>query len=517
MGIPLRVLIVEDSENDTVMVVRELKRAGYDLDFKRVDTAAALRSTVAEQEWDLVISDFSMPTFSGAEALKLIRSTGSDVPFIFVSGTLGEDAAVSALKDGAQDYLIKTNLKRLVPAVQRELRDAEERRQRKHLEQHVHQLQKFEAIGRLAGGIAHDFNNAIGAILGWAELGCDEAQPGTRLHDRFQKICQQAQWAGRLTSQLLTFARRQVLQPRTISLNNLVDEAMHLLPTTIGEQIEIRVLLAPDLCVTSADPTQVQQALMNLCLNARDAMPDGGHLIIETRNVEIEEEYCRHHAYAQVGSYVMLSVSDTGIGMDKATLERVFEPFFTTKQMGRGTGLGLSTVYGVVKQHGGFIYAYSEPGQGSAFRLYFPAVSRVHEQREIQGDEQPTTGTETILLADDHDGLRESARQMLEGLGYRVITASNGTEAVELFKANSDQIDLVLLDVVMPSLSGPEAYLQISAIRPGVGVVFTSGYTAEAASLKSALEKGTPILQKPYGLKGLSQIVRSTLGSKQPG
>jgi len=514
MADPLHVLIIEDSEDDTLIVVRELKRAGYDVHFKRVDTAEALRTAIAEQAWSLVISDFSMPKLSGTEALKLVRTVGLDAPFIFVSGKMGEDTAVAALKNGAQDYVLKTNLKRLVPAVERELRDADERRQRVRLQQHVQQLQKFEAIGRLAGGIAHDFNNAIGAILGWAELGCDEALPGSRIQDRFREICRQAQWAARLTSQLLTFARRQVLQPRKISLNSLVDEEMDLVRRIIGEHIDISILSAPDLSVTLADPTQIEQALMNLCLNARDAMPEGGRLIIETHNVEIGEEYCRLHPHAQHGKYVMLSVSDTGIGMDNATLERIFEPFFTTKEMGRGTGLGLATVYGVVKQHGGFVYAYSEPGQGSVFRLYFPAAAGVHERRQGPREEPPRKGTETILLADDHDGLRESAREMLEGLGYRVISASSGTEAVQVFKAHSGQIDLLLLDVVMPSLSGLDAYAQISAIRPGIEVVFTSGYTAEAGSLKSALERGTPILQKPYTLKSLSQAVRSALDAK---
>jgi two-component system, cell cycle sensor histidine kinase and response regulator CckA len=513
MGVPLRVLIIEDSEDDAALVVRELKQAHYDVFFKRVDTGDALRAALTNQAWDLMISDFSMPLFSGTDALKLVRSTGHDAPFIFVSGTMREDSAVAALKDGAQDYLIKTNLKRLVPAVRRELREADERRQRKHLEQHVQQLQKFEAIGRLAGGIAHDFNNAIGAILGWAEMGYEEAQPGTHFQERFQKIRDQAKWAGKLTSQLLAFARRQVLQPRKVNLNTLVEEAMSLLHRVIGEQIEVQVLTSPDLKVTSVDPTQVEQAVMNLCLNARDAMPKGGKLIIETQNAKIDEEYCRHHEYGRPGSYVLLSVSDTGTGMDRATLEHVFEPFFTTKEMGRGTGLGLATVYGVVKQHGGFIHGYSEPGSGTIFRLYFPTVSGAPELREKQVENQTQKGNETILLADDHEGLRESAREMLARLGYRVISATNGLEAVQLFETNIDQIDLVILDVVMPSLGGPEAYSQISAIRSGTKAIFTSGYSAESPTLKEAIDKGMAVLQKPYSMRSLSQAIRNVLDS----
>jgi len=371
MGVPLRVLLVEDSEDDTALIVRELKRAGYDTDFKRVDSQDALKSVLALQDWDLVISDFSMPQFSGTDALKLVRTMGSDAPFIFVSGTMGEDTAVAALKEGAQDYLVKTNLKRLVPAVQRELREAEERRERKRLEQHVQQLQKFEAIGRLAGGIAHDFNNTIGAVMGWAEMGCDETKPGTKLHERFERIRDQAVWAGKLTSQLLTFARRQVLQPREVNLNTLIDEGMKLLHRIIGEHLEVRVLTDPSLKLTLVDPTQVEQALMNLCLNARDAMPEGGTLTIETQNVEIGEEYCRHHPSGKPGRYVMLAISDTGVGMDKATLDRVFEPFFTTKQ--RGTGLGLAIVQKRMSEAGGYaVLSDSSSLGGARFELHVP-------------------------------------------------------------------------------------------------------------------------------------------------
>lgn len=514
MGIPLRVLIVEDSEDDSALIVRELKRAGYETDFKRVDSHDALKSILALQDWDLVISDFSMPQFSGTDALKLVRATGSDAPFIFVSGTMGEDTAVDALKNGAQDYLVKTNLKRLVPAVQRELREVEARRERKRLEKHVQQLQKFEAIGRLAGGIAHDFNNTIGAILGWAEMGYEEAREGSRLHDRFEKIRDQAVWAGKLTSQLLTFARRQVLQPSGVNLNTLIDDCMKLLHRVIGAQFEIRIVKNPELEITLADPTQVEQALMNLCLNARDAMPEGGTLTIETQNVEIDEEYCRQHPFGKAGRYVLLSVSDTGVGMDKGTLDRVFEPFFTTKEMGRGTGLGLATVYGAVKQHNGFIYAYSEPGNGTVFRLYFPVLVGAAEPREIQREVPLQKGTETILLADDYDALRETTREMLESLGYEVISAKDGAEAIELFKLNADQVDLIFLDVVLPSQSGPEVYSQICAIRPGTKVIFASGYTAENSLLKSAIEHGTIILQKPFSMNSLSRAIRDALARK---
>jgi CheY-like chemotaxis protein len=260
-----------------------------------------------------------------------------------------------------------------------------------------------------------------------------------------------------------------------------------------------------------ADPTQVEQVLMNLCLNARDAMPQGGRLIIETHNLEIGDEYCLTHVYANPGSYVLLSVSDTGVGMDEATIARIFEPFFTTKEIGRGTGLGLATVYGIVKQHGGFIHVYSEPGKGSSFRVYFKAEKGVHEPGEAAHETQLLKGTETILLVDDHEGLRASADEMLQALGYRTLLARNGSEALEVFKANGDRVDLVLMDVVMPELNGPEAYAKMAELRPGIKVIFTTGYTSEAALLISRLAKGTAILQKPYGLASLSHNIRRAL------
>src|SRR6202158_2757585 len=510
MGVPIRVLIVEDSEDDAALLLQLLRQGGYEIDSDRVDSASGMAQAL-NRKWDIVISDHSMPQFSGTEALKMVRAKDAEVPFIFVSGTIGEDTATDAMRVGAQDYVMKSNLTRLVPAVQRELRDAEDRRERKRLEQHVHQLQRFEAIGRLAGGVAHDFNNIIGAILGWSEMGFEEAEPNTRLRERFQRIREQSQRAAKLTSQLLAFGRKQILQPRKVNLNVLVQEEMNLLRRVIGDDIEVRVLAAQDLRVTLADPTQVEQVIMNLCLNARDAMAGGGQLLIETQNVEIGEEYCSHHAYGRPGSYVLLSVSDTGKGMDAGTIERIFEPFFTTKEMGRGTGLGLATVYGIVKQHGGFIYVYSELGKGTSFKVYLRAASGDHEPREAPRAEQLVRGTETILLAEDHDGLRDSVQEMLQTLGYNIIPACDGPEAVKLFTTNCDRIDLLVMDVVMPWMSGPDAYAKISALQPGVRVIFTTGYTAEAAALISILDKGSVVLQKPYSLTSLSQTIRGAL------
>jgi two-component system, cell cycle sensor histidine kinase and response regulator CckA len=290
--------------------------------------------------------------------------------------------------------------------------------ERTSLEKQLVQAQKFEGIGQLAGGIAHDFNNMIGAILGWADLGMEETESGSRLHRHFEKIRHQAERAAALTRQLLAFARRQILEPRNIDMNKTVTETLSLLEKVIGGNIEVKTNLATDLAVVCADPTQVEQVLMNLCINARDAMPDGGALTIETSNVTFDEKYCAVQPFARPGRYVMLSVSDTGTGMDSATLDRIFEPFFTTKELGKGTGLGLATVYGIARQHGGFVHVYSEVGLGSRFRVFLPfsatdtvAPERVEDARPVRG------GTETILVAEDHEGLREIARETLSNYG----------------------------------------------------------------------------------------------------
>jgi len=509
----IRLLIVEDSEDDAALLLLLLRQAGFEIKSERVDSAGALEQAL-NKSWDIIISDHSMPHFSGTEALKSVRAKDANVPFIFVSGTIGEEVATEAMRTGAQDYVMKTNLKRLVPAVQRELRDAEERKERKRLDQRVRQLQKFEALGKLVGGIAHDFNNMIGAILGWAEMGFEETKPENRLHDRFQKIRDQSVRAGKLTSQLLAFAGGQVLQARKINLNNLVREEMSLLSRLIGEDIEVRVRVAPELHVTLADPTQIEQVLMNLCLNARDAMAGGGRLFIETQNVELGAEFCRDHAYGLPGSYVLLPVTDSGAGMDTGTMERMFEPFFTTKETGKGTGLGLATVHSIVNQHGGFILASSEPGKGTSFQVYLPAGGGEDEPKDMACENEPLRGTETILFAEDHDGLRDTAQEMLQALGYRILAASDGAKALELFKRNADQIDLIVMDVVMPSLSGPEAYLEMSAMRPDIPVLFTTGYTPKASALVSMLEKCAAVLHKPYSLISLSQMVRGALQTR---
>ncbi|MGB6267315.1 MAG: response regulator [Candidatus Acidiferrales bacterium] len=383
------------------------------------------------------------------------------------------------------------------------------------LEKQLSQVRKFEAIGQLAGGIAHDFNNMIGAMLGWADMGLDETQPDSRLHRHFAKIRHQAERAASLTKQLLAFARRQILEPRDMDLNQSVLETLGLLEKVIGSNIEIKMRLSQQLVGVRADPTQVEQVIMNLCINARDAMPQGGLLVIETENVTLDERYCALQPLAKPETYAMLVVSDSGTGMDAATLDRIFEPFFTTKELGKGTGLGLATVYGVVQQHGGLIHVYSEAGRGTTFRVYLPRSSQSKQAIDVVEDRGPICGgAETILVAEDHEGLRELARDTLTALGYRVILAEDGEQALaqyEMLRERQQDVHLLLLDVILPKLTGPDVYERICQSGAKVPVLFATGYSADIALRNRAQQQGLPILQKPYSRRDLARKVREVL------
>ena len=378
------------------------------------------------------------------------------------------------------------------------------------MERQLQQSQKFEAIGELAGGVAHDFNNVIGAILGWAELGIEQSRGNAQISERFARIREQADRAATLTRELLAFARRQVLQARMVDLNTITTNLVSFLDKVLRKDIELKVVNAP-LEAIKADATQIEQVLMNLCLNARDAMPQGGRLVIETEMADVDEFYCRFYPSVTAGRYAVLSVSDTGVGMDAATKERIFEPFFTTKEHG-SSGMGLATVYGIVRQHGGFIHVYSEPGHGSLFRVYLPAAAAaggpVAEAPAKTSAPTELRGTETVLLAEDHDSIREMARQTLVGLGYRVLSAADGEEALRL--CEQEKPALAILDLVMPKLGGLETAAALTANFESLAILFTSGYSQEARSLEDAGYEPR-YLQKPYSPSNLSRIVREIL------
>jgi two-component system cell cycle sensor histidine kinase/response regulator CckA len=392
------------------------------------------------------------------------------------------------------------------------VRDITERRK---LEEQLRQAQKMEAVGQLAGGVAHDFNNLLTAILGYCNLMLDEIPETDPLRRDLLEIQSAGDRAASLTRQLLAFSRRQMLQPQVIDINTVVTQLERLLRRLITENVELRTVLAPELRMVTVDPASVEQVLVNLTVNARDAMPAGGRLTIETANVDLDDTYAVTHMTMTPGPYVMLAVADTGEGMDAATRARVFEPFFTTKEQGKGSGLGLATVYGVVKQSGGNIWVYSEPGHGTMFKVYLPATGAAVPAARADGES--AGGWETVLLVEDEDGVRALAREVLRRHGYVVLEARNGVDALRVAERHHDEIHLMLADVVMPHMSGRELAGRLGALRPAMKLLFMSGYS-DHVLIQGDLIPGVPLLQKPFTPEALARNVRRILdgaGSRQ--
>jgi two-component system cell cycle sensor histidine kinase/response regulator CckA len=389
---------------------------------------------------------------------------------------------------------------------------AEDITERRVLERQLLQSQKMEAIGRLAGGIAHDFNNLLGVVLGHTEILEDYASRDPRLRKSVEAIHNAARRASSLTMQLLAFSRKQVVAPRIIDLNASVREIEKLLHRVMGEDIELILRLRPDLGAIQIDPGQLDQILMNLVVNARDAMPNGGKLILESTDVTLDEPYVGRHLGATTGSFVLLSISDTGCGMDQETLSHIFEPFFTTKEKGKGTGLGLSTVYGIVKQCGGYIMAYSEVDRGTTFKVYFPRISGTPEApRPSDRRVEIPSGKETVLLVEDETALRELTRVLLEKAGYTVLEAENVEDAVHLADGAKGIIDLLLTDVVMPGMDGHELSRQLTSRCSALKVLYMSGYADDIIAHRGVLNRGTALLQKPFSRAALLAKVREVL------
>jgi PAS domain S-box-containing protein len=388
---------------------------------------------------------------------------------------------------------------------------------RKQLADQLRQSQKLQAVGELAGGVAHDFNNLLMVVKGHAEMLLDRLPGGpadrqTPARQNVEQIQQAAERAAALTRQLLAFSRMQVLQPRVLDLNEVVSGMIKMVSRVIGANIELMFLPGMNLGRVKADPSQIEQVALNLVVNARDAMPDGGRLTIETSNVHLDRDYATQHAVVDPGPYVMLTVSDTGCGMDAATQARIFEPFFTTKTQGRGTGLGLATVYGVVKQSGGYVWVYSEVGQGTTFKIYLPMVQAPAEKttpEKIVSGHEP--GTETVLLVEDEQSVRELVSEYLKARGYKVLDAIDGTQALEIAAAHAGKIQLLITDVVMPRVSGRELAARLASSRPDLKVLYISGYTDDSVFRHGVLQGGMAFLQKPFNLKALAGKIREVL------
>jgi len=632
----LKILHLEDDPKDAELVSSALAAEGLACDILRVDSREGFTAHLEKANFDLILSDYGLPAFDGLTALSMASEKHPEVPFLLVSGTLGEEAAIESMKKGAHDYVLKHRLERLAPAVQRALKEKEEQALRQkaerrlaeaqqlahlgawdwdiatgrvvwteehyrifgyepgsfepsypkvmerihpedrsaveeavnkalqdhqpfvftfrllrengeirhiqsrgevvldkngqpgtitgtaqdvtewnRLENQLRQSQKMEAVGRLAGGVAHDFNNILTVIIGYTDFLHTQLTDET-LRTELGEIKKAGERAAALTNQLLAFSRRQILQPRVVDINAVVADMEKMLRRLIGENIELLSFFHPALDKVKVDPGQIEQVILNLAVNARDAMPEGGKIMIETSNVMLDQDYARQHQGALTsGPYVMIAISDTGHGMSEEVRSHLFEPFFTTKVVGKGTGLGLSTVYGIVKQSGGYIWCYTEEGKGTTFKAYFPKVDACALDPEA-GALAPAAvarGTETILLVEDEDGVRRLVEHTLKKNGYKVLSAAGPREALLMADTFKEPVHLMLTDVVMPHMSGRELADRLSKDRPAMKVLYMSGYTDHAILDQGILEPGIAFLQKPFTPDGL---VRRVWGILRP-
>ncbi len=514
----LRVLFVEDSPDDVELITRELSRHGFDLQSKTVETRADFIDALEAGPWDVILSDHSMAAFSSTEALRILRDRGADLPFIIVSGTIGEDAAVEAMRGGAHDYVLKHSLRRLGPAVERELREAANRRMQRSTEAALHtselrllHAQRMESVGRLAAGIAHDFNNLLTVIMGFTEFLIERLPVEEQTHQDAIEIRAAAERATRLTRQLLAFSRQQVSERRIIDLVGAVTRLQPMIARLIGEDLQIEFALADPPQWALIDPGQFEQVVMNLVVNARDAMKTGGKLRVSVAPGHVDVVRAED-LNVPAGPYVVLTVSDSGHGIEKQTLEYIFEPFFTTKAPGEGTGLGLSTVFGIVRQSGGGIDVESEVGKGTTFHAYFP----VSEAPTAEAVPEPVTPTAngraaTILLAEDEQGVRSFLELVLVRAGHNVIATRSGPDARDAGLHTHGNIDLFISDVVMPGMSGPEVADQLRRKHPKMQTLFLSGYARHTALPEYVAADTRAFLQKPFTIDTFMERVRERL------
>jgi two-component system, cell cycle sensor histidine kinase and response regulator CckA len=512
MGIPLNVLIVEDCADDAELLLDELQNAGFAPAWKRVETEAAYQASLSDR-LDLIFSDFSLPQFSTSRALDLLQKSNLDIPFVVVSGTMGEEHAVDILKAGATDYVLKSHLSRLGPVTRRALRESAERAERRKLHEQFLQAQKMESIGQLAGGVAHDFNNILTVIQGHASMLRSRPGLSNEIKGSVDQILLASERATNLTRQLLTFSRKQATQTRVLDLNEVVANLTKMLKHILRADVSLRVDYGSKSFLVRADSGMMEQVLMNLAINARDAMPRGGKLMISTSDESLGPEYVQLNPQGSVGDFVCLSVADTGEGIPPENLPRIFEPFFTTKPAGQGTGLGLATVYGIIRQHNGWLTVDSEIGKGTVFRIYLPAAKEREDkkmnrpaQREVRG------GTETILLIEDEAPLRALDRSILEGYGYEIVEADSADAAVERWREHRSRISLLLTDIVLPGgFTGPDLAKKFHAEKPALRIIFSSGYSVDVIEKDFDLREGMNFLQKPYSPHRLAQAVRDVL------
>ena len=511
----VRILVIDDDPQALALVEMALADAHFKRTIEVTTTATIGLRRIKADEHDVYVVDHRLPDGTGISLIHEAHAAGVDKPFILITGFGSSSLDEAALNEGAADYvekhLLSTHLER---AIRYAIRNWQAHRDLLDREEQLRHAQKMEGIGRLAVGVAHDFNNLLTAIIGFTDLIIERIDPLDAVADDVREIRKAADQAAALTRQLLAFSRRQFLEPRVLDLNEIVTGLIRMLPRLIGEHIETSTRLAPHLGRIWADQSQMDQILVNLVLNARDAMPSGGRLTIETANVVLDEEQARSEGVTlEPGRYAMLAISDTEIGMDAAVRARAFEPFFTTKPLGKGTGLGLATVYGIVDQSGGAITLDSAPGRGTSVRIYLPVTSML-TGRADHPEARPAlsgAGNERVLLVEDNDSVRQVSAESLRRRGYTVHEARNADEAIQLASRESTAPQLLVTDIVMPGLSGPQLAAFLLEKTPELRILYMSGFTDDAASVQGNFWGTIPLLQKPFTPGQLADRVRFAL------
>lgn len=501
MKTPVGILHLEDNREDAALVASMLRGGGIEAVIDVVDTRSAFGATIAQGRHDLILADYQLPQFDGLEALAIARRLRPDIPLIMVSGVLGEEAAIESMRSGATDYVLKTRLSRLVPAVRRALQEAQERAERRLLEEQFLQAQKMELFGRLAGGVAHDFNNILTIVMSNCGLILAGMAPSDPHHHLVEEIEQAGLRGASLTRQLLIFARHEARNPEILEVDEVLRTAAPLLRRLVPESVRIAMHLSAGPARIEADRRHLEQAIMNLVVNARDAMPRGGNIRIETG--------------ASESGPVEIAIRDTGYGMTPEVRARIFEPFFSTKPSGTGTGLGLPTVQRVVGESGGDVAVESAPGQGTSFTITFPRhTGDLSPQSNHRAHPVLPRGSETILVVEDDPAVRERAAGMLARQGYDVLTAADGREAVDLLAQKRGGVSLVFTDVIMPEMNAGAMARRLRELHPGLRILFTSGYTEQAIAPEGVIAGMVDFLPKPYGLESLAGKVRETLDAQ---
>ena len=498
MKTPIRILHLEDDREDAALVSSMLQGGNIDAVIDVVDARSAFGEKVAQGSHDLILADYQLPQFDGLEALAIARRLRPDTPLIIVSGVMDEEAAIESMRRGATDYVLKSRLSRLVPAVRRALQEADERAERRLLQEQFLQAQKMELFGRLAGGVAHDFNNILTIVMSNCGLMLASMAPSDPHHHLVEEIEQAGLRGAALTRQLLIFARHEARKPEILEIDEVLRTAAPLLRRLVPESVQIALNLSAGPARIEADRRHLEQAIMNLVVNARDAMPRGGTIQIETGATET--------------GAVKISVSDTGHGMTAEVRARIFEPFFSTKPSGTGTGLGLPTVQRIVGESGGTITVESIPGVGTSFILTFPRQAReLSPPRNNHSHPTLPRGSETVLVVEDDPAVRERAAAMLARQGYEVLTACDGQEAIDLLARQAKGVSLVFTDVIMPGMNAGAMARRLRATHPALRMLFTSGYTEETTAPEGIVPGAVDFLPKPYGLQALAGKVRETL------